>query len=128
VDAEQAGEGKGNVLVQFQNFPGWDQHALRDNIRFSTTHCAKITRLALVGDKRWETWMASFCKPFTLSDGSLPPCSGNRSGQGVPRRGLTPRRRPLGWYVRPNNNMHAGALPVPQNLATPSWCSLLVEP
>ena len=67
VDAEIAKEGKVNVLAQFHDFHGWDLHALWDDIKLSTTHCAKIKRIALVGDKIWEKWMATVCKPFTLA-------------------------------------------------------------
>ena len=37
------------------------------NIKFATTHCTKVDRIALVGDKRWEEWMAKVCKPFTTA-------------------------------------------------------------
>src|SRR5580704_9599581 len=65
VDAEIAKEGKVNVLAQFHDFHGWDMHALWDDIKFSTTHCTRIKRIALVGDKTWEACMAKVCKPFT---------------------------------------------------------------
>jgi len=45
----------------------WDLHALWDDIKFATTHCTKIERIALVGDKKWEQWMAKVCKPFTMA-------------------------------------------------------------
>ena len=67
VDAEIARDGKVNVLVQFHDFHGWDLHALWDDVKFSTTHCARIKRIAIVGDKAWEKWMAAVCKPFTLA-------------------------------------------------------------
>src|SRR5271155_4197011 len=67
VDAEIAKEGKVNVLAQFHDFHGWDVRALWDDIKFSTTHCTKIKRIALVGEKPWEKWMATVCKPFTLA-------------------------------------------------------------
>ena len=67
VDAEISKEGKVNLLAQFHDFHGWDAKALWDDIKFSTTHCTKIQRVALVGDKAWENWMASVCKPFTLA-------------------------------------------------------------
>jgi hypothetical protein len=67
VDAEIAKDGKVNVLAQFHDFHGWDAHALWDDIKFATTHCTKIKRIALVGDKTWEKWMAAVCKPFTLA-------------------------------------------------------------
>ena len=65
VDAEIAKEGKVNVLAQFEDFRGWDLHALWDDIKFSATHCTKIDRIALVGNRTWEEWMAKVCKPFT---------------------------------------------------------------
>lgn len=67
VDAELAKTDKINVLAQFHDFHGWDMHALWDDIKFSTTHCTKINRIALVGDKAWEKWMAAVCKPFTMA-------------------------------------------------------------
>ncbi len=67
VDAAIAKEGKVRILAQFHDFQGWDMHALWDDIKFSTTHCTKIERIALVGDKDWEKWMAAVCKPFTMA-------------------------------------------------------------
>jgi hypothetical protein len=67
VDAAIAKEGKVRLLAQFEDFHGWDLHALWDDIKFAATHCAKIERIALVGDKKWERWMAQVCKPFTLA-------------------------------------------------------------
>jgi hypothetical protein len=60
-------DGKVRVLAQFEDFHGWDMHALWDDIKFSTTHCTKIERIALVGESKWEEWMAKVCKPFTLA-------------------------------------------------------------
>ena len=67
VDAAVAKGGKVRLLAQFEDFHGWDLHALWDDIKFSTTHCLKIERIALVGDKTWEKWMAKVCKPFTMA-------------------------------------------------------------
>ena len=67
VDAEIAKEGKINVLAQFHDFHGWDAKALWDDIKFSTTHCTKVERIALVGENKWQEWMAKVCKPFTMA-------------------------------------------------------------
>ena len=67
VDAEIAKDGKVNVLAQFHDFHGWDAAALWDDIKFSTTHCTEVEKIALVGEKSWEKWMASVCKPFTMA-------------------------------------------------------------
>lgn len=66
VDAA-AKDGKVRLLAQFHDFQGWDLPALWDDIKFSTTHCTKIDRIALVGEKAWEKWMAAVCKPFTMA-------------------------------------------------------------
>ena len=67
IDAAVAKEGKIRLLAQFHDFHGWDLHALWDDIKFSTKHCLDIERIALVGDKKWEEWMAKVCKPFTMA-------------------------------------------------------------
>ena len=67
IDAAVAKEGKIRLLAQFHDFHGWDFHALWDDIKFSTKHCLDIERIALVGDKKWEEWMAKVCKPFTMA-------------------------------------------------------------
>lgn len=65
VDEAIANEGRVRILAQFHDFAGWDAHALWDDIKFATTHCTKIEKVALVGEKRWEEWMTKVCKPFT---------------------------------------------------------------
>jgi hypothetical protein len=67
VDEAIAGQGKVRLLALFEDFHGWDVHALWDDIKFATTHCTKIERIALVGDRKWEAWMARVCKPFTMA-------------------------------------------------------------
>jgi hypothetical protein len=67
VDEAIAKQGKVRMLAVFHDFHGWDAKALWDDIKFSTTHCTKIERIALVGEKKWEKWMAKVCVPFTLA-------------------------------------------------------------
>jgi hypothetical protein len=67
VDAAIARDGRVRLLAQFDDFRGWDARALWDDIKFSTSHCTKMERIALVGDRRWEAFMAKVCKPFTLA-------------------------------------------------------------
>ena len=67
VDEAIAPDGKVRMLAQFHDFQGWDTHALWDDIKFATTHCTKIEKLALVGETKWEEWMAKVCKPFTMA-------------------------------------------------------------
>jgi hypothetical protein len=67
IDAAAARHGKVRLLAWFHDFQGWDLAALWDDIKFSATHCAKIDRIAIVGEKKWEQWMAKVCKPFTMA-------------------------------------------------------------
>jgi SpoIIAA-like len=68
-EVERAVEAQGKIrmLAQFHDFHGWDAHALWDDIKFATKHCFDIERIAMVGDKTWEKWMAVVCKPFTMA-------------------------------------------------------------
>jgi len=67
IDAAIAKEGKVRLLVEFHDFQGWDAHALWDDVKFATTHCTKLERIAMVGEKTWQKWMAAVCKPFTMA-------------------------------------------------------------
>ena len=59
--------GKIRLLAHFHDFHGWDLHALWDDTKFATQHCSDIERIAMVGEKTCEKWMAKVCKPFTRS-------------------------------------------------------------
>ena len=59
--------GKIRVLFKMQEFHGWKAGALWEDIKFDLKHFRHIERLALVGDRTWERWMAAFCRPFTTA-------------------------------------------------------------
>ena len=65
VEASLANGGGKCLFAQFEDFHGWDLHAAWDDIQFAVTHYADFKRIALVGDRKWEEWMAKLCKPFT---------------------------------------------------------------
>jgi hypothetical protein len=67
VDAAIDEQGKVRMLALFEDFHGWDMHALWDDVKFATTHFTKIERIAMVGEKKWEAWMSRVCKPFTMA-------------------------------------------------------------
>ena len=58
-------EGKLRLFVQFEDFHGWDLHAAWDDMKFGLHHYSDFERIAMVGDRKWERWMAALCKPFT---------------------------------------------------------------
>ena len=59
--------GKLRILVEMHDFHGWALGALWEDIKFDVKHYKDIERLAMVGDKKWEQRMATFCKPFTTA-------------------------------------------------------------
>ena len=67
VEAAVQRHGKVRLLAKFEDFHGWDLKALWDDIKFATEYCHKVERIAMVGDTKWEEWMAKVCKPFTMA-------------------------------------------------------------
>jgi hypothetical protein len=65
VETFLAAEGKVRLFVQFEDFHGWDLHAVWDDTKFAFKHYSDFDRIAMVGDRRWEKWMVQVCKPFT---------------------------------------------------------------
>ena len=57
--------GKLRVLFDMAGFHGWEAGAMWEDIKFDMKHFADIERLAMVGEKKWQQGMATFCKPFT---------------------------------------------------------------
>ena len=60
--------GKINVLFVMHEFHGWTAGALWEDVKFDAKHFNDIERLAMVGDRKWEKGMATFCKPFTTAE------------------------------------------------------------
>ena len=59
--------GKIDILFVMHDFHGWELGAVWEDIKFATKHCKDIGKIAMVGESSWEKWMASICKPFTMS-------------------------------------------------------------
>jgi hypothetical protein len=62
-----AQSGKIKILFIMHDFHGWDMGAVWEDIKFATKHCSDIEKIAMVGESTWEKWMATICKPFTMS-------------------------------------------------------------
>ena len=67
VEALIESAGKINVLFVMHDFHGWEMGAVWEDIKFATKHCSDIAKIAMVGEKNWEKWMSTICKPFTMS-------------------------------------------------------------
>jgi hypothetical protein len=53
------------VLFDMTGFHGWTAGALWEDTKFAMHHFRDIDRLAMIGEKKWQEGMATFCKPFT---------------------------------------------------------------
>lgn len=68
IEAALAAEGKISLLAHFHDFRGWDLQAAWDDFKLGMEHYSDFERIALVGDKAWEQWMAKLCRPFTRAE------------------------------------------------------------
>jgi hypothetical protein len=68
LEAAIAAQGKVRLLAQLENFHGWDMHAAWDDFKFGMQHYHDFERIAMVGDRKWEKWMAALCKPFSKAE------------------------------------------------------------
>jgi hypothetical protein len=59
--------GKIRVLFEMREFHGWEIGALWEDIKFDIKHFSDIERVAMVGEKKWQEWMSTFCRPFTAA-------------------------------------------------------------
>ncbi len=57
--------GKLRLLFDMTGFHGWEASAAWEDFKFGVKHFADIERLAMIGEKKWQQGMATFCKPFT---------------------------------------------------------------
>jgi hypothetical protein len=65
IEAAIKEHGTMRVIAKLEDFHGWDLPGLWEDVKFTTGHYSDIERIAIVGDQKWEAWMAQVCKPFT---------------------------------------------------------------
>lgn len=75
-DMEKAIQDHGPICLLFQmtDFHGWELGAMWEDMKFGIKHFSDIERLAIVGEKKWEEWMAKVCIPFTKAKLKYFPC------------------------------------------------------
>lgn len=56
------------LLIDLQEFAGEEVRAWLPDLKFGHRFHDKIDRLAIVGDKRWQKWLASLADPFYAND------------------------------------------------------------
>lgn len=57
-EATIARHGSMRMLLVMEDFHGWDPGAAWDDFHFGITHASKVKRIAMVGEKAWQEWMA----------------------------------------------------------------------
>jgi SpoIIAA-like len=60
--------GRISLLLELDDFHGWDLGAAWDDFKFGMKHSKDFKQVAIVGDKKWEEWMARLAKPFMKAE------------------------------------------------------------
>ena len=63
---EQIARSRGplRMLIDLDDFHGWDLSGLWEELRFDTTHQSDMGRVAIVGDRAWQEWGTRLSKSF----------------------------------------------------------------
>lgn len=64
LEAEIARHGAIRCLIDIVDLEGITLRAVWDEIRFDLKHADDVTRCAVVGDRRWESWATSAVRPI----------------------------------------------------------------
>ena len=67
-ERQVAQHGKIRVLFEMSQFHGWKAKAAWDDLKLGVKHNRDIERLAMVGETKWQKWMAEFCRPFSTAE------------------------------------------------------------
>ena len=60
--------GRVRILFEMHDFHGWSAGALWEDTKFAFKHYSDIERLAVIGEKKWQKGMTTFCRPFTKAE------------------------------------------------------------
>ncbi len=58
-------KGQIRLLFQLDGFRGWEIQAAWDDLIFGMEINSNVDKIAIVGDSRWEQWVARLVKAFT---------------------------------------------------------------
>ena len=67
-EREASGHNKLRLLLEMSEFHGWEAKAAWDDLKLGMKHPGKVERIAMVGEKKWQQWMAGFSKLFTAAE------------------------------------------------------------
>lgn len=57
-----------SLLVELEDFRGWDTRAARDDLAFGLKHQADFRRIAVVGENAWQKWAVTLIRPFFTAE------------------------------------------------------------
>lgn len=60
--------GKISLYIEFEDFDGWTPSALWEDLRFDAKHMNDFTRIAIVGESRFQEAISKLAKPLTSAD------------------------------------------------------------
>lgn len=80
-----AARGPLRLLIELDDFRGWEIGALWEELKFDLTHQGDMGRVAIVGDKAWQEWGTRLSKPFFAAE----MCYFDRDEAADPRAWLT---------------------------------------
>ena len=60
--------GKISILFDMRDFHGWELAAMWEDTKFAAGHFRDLDKIAMIGEKKWEEWMAKVCNPFTSAE------------------------------------------------------------
>lgn len=64
LDAEIERHGEVRLVWDMRDFEGWTPGALWEDAKLDLRHNSDVSRLAMIGETRWQEWMARLTKPF----------------------------------------------------------------
>ncbi len=53
---------------EMDDFHGWTVGGIWEDTTFDVQHAKDFSRVAMVGEKKWEEWMTKLMKPFTSAE------------------------------------------------------------
>lgn len=57
-----------SLLIELENFHGWEPKAAWNDFMFLTRHENDFKRIAIIGEKRWEQWMTRLGQAFVSTE------------------------------------------------------------
>ena len=67
-EARIAAHGKISLVWEMRDFHGWSVEGLWADTKFDVRHAGDFSRVALVGETKWQEMMTSLMSPFTSAE------------------------------------------------------------